>query len=771
MTAPADTAAPPAPGDFDARWYARRYPDVALSGLDPEAHYRRIGRMLGRAGAPLQGEAAGQGSADGAADAAMDELLGVAARFGTRSRRDDPPDPPAREDDPLIARPRGLRLGAAAAATIGPAQIDDPVDAFHLATPADIGRVAAPLEILRALRDGRHRGLAELSALAVGEALREGPDAISDLWVEGAARMCLKLGGEISQRAQRADGGFVSAWQAAPKEPKRLRRVGHAALPVSGPLWWELELDNPFMPVLVCLADAAQFTRDAAVIAFPSLARGGSHAAELALHRENGAGIGAFWRLSECFLQALETQVPAIGGIEIILATATGAVNGSEPIFDPDIGDWLEHLFGLRPGISPLPVDSGSSDELFAADEGRAWLAEAYPPRRRNGARLLHLPADHIPSFAALLAAEADLPAVPDVVGPFLVADALTGRPRWSVSLPQREMPWLPALQPLPRAAACPVLRGGPDRAQVGRHAADGLTAMPLGIARRHTALLSQAQSLMRLAPDAPGLILPRAPVQEGPFSVVLRLRDARRAVQLVEAVATAASRRDFQVLAVTEDRTEAARFFTAAAARLGAEVRILPAGADLARAAALARHDEILTLDDRVVLSDGRALAALRSMLASSSDIGSAACTLLRETISGNAAELAASGGMFPARISLLSAPALVIEEPDTGETLPLATYPVIGAALDFALLRRDAILSAAEQIAAVGPDQADTAFALAASGAGYVHLVTSAVAVGTTAPPRAKRSEMDPVGLGALRARKWDRLLASVTILKELR
>ena len=33
---------------FDADWYCDRYPDVALSGLDPLHHFRTIGIMLGR---------------------------------------------------------------------------------------------------------------------------------------------------------------------------------------------------------------------------------------------------------------------------------------------------------------------------------------------------------------------------------------------------------------------------------------------------------------------------------------------------------------------------------------------------------------------------------------------------------------------------------------------------------------------------------------------------------------------------------------------------
>jgi hypothetical protein len=43
---PHELAAARAAGLFDPEWYARRYPDVARSGLDPMRHYLRIGRPL-----------------------------------------------------------------------------------------------------------------------------------------------------------------------------------------------------------------------------------------------------------------------------------------------------------------------------------------------------------------------------------------------------------------------------------------------------------------------------------------------------------------------------------------------------------------------------------------------------------------------------------------------------------------------------------------------------------------------------------------------------
>lgn len=42
---------------FDAGRYARAYPDVALSGLDPKTHYERYGRLLGRDPAPQSSRA------------------------------------------------------------------------------------------------------------------------------------------------------------------------------------------------------------------------------------------------------------------------------------------------------------------------------------------------------------------------------------------------------------------------------------------------------------------------------------------------------------------------------------------------------------------------------------------------------------------------------------------------------------------------------------------------------------------------------------------
>ncbi|MBB3955095.1 glycosyltransferase [Novosphingobium sediminicola] len=42
-------------GQFDAAWYANRYADVAMSGIDPAQHYLWIGRRLGRRSGPDSG--------------------------------------------------------------------------------------------------------------------------------------------------------------------------------------------------------------------------------------------------------------------------------------------------------------------------------------------------------------------------------------------------------------------------------------------------------------------------------------------------------------------------------------------------------------------------------------------------------------------------------------------------------------------------------------------------------------------------------------------
>ena len=37
-----------ASGQFDAEWYVKEYPDVAMSGMDPAEHFLWIGTTLGR---------------------------------------------------------------------------------------------------------------------------------------------------------------------------------------------------------------------------------------------------------------------------------------------------------------------------------------------------------------------------------------------------------------------------------------------------------------------------------------------------------------------------------------------------------------------------------------------------------------------------------------------------------------------------------------------------------------------------------------------------
>lgn len=735
---------------FDADWYLRTYPDVAASGLAPRDHYDRIGRLLGRRCGP---------DADiPPASVAPTSPRAAAATLG-RPRAIEPIVGPG-SDGPLTDRPANFNPGvpAASGSAGGRVSVNDPIDALMLAAPSDGAAHAAPVELLRKMARGDLRGIDALAPDAMGPALRDGACAIGDVWFKGTLR--LRLGDETAERAERRT---IAAWQASPSQPGQLQRIGSATLPETGPFWFEAAPDNPYMPILLVLGDGNGMTLDVGVLPFPSLARGGRHAAEMALHRRSGVGVTALLRRGEALLAALGARdEAAIGVIEIQPRGATGSATGAEPIFDVAFGDWCALLFGLRPGCRTPAV----------REIGQDWLAEAYPGMRRPGARTLRLPCDHIPTLAALVAGAEDLPLAARAAAPFLVACAETLRPRWSVGLPAEAMPWLAGLQPDPHAAPCPILEGPVARtmaqtvAQTVAHPSNRLAPLPLSIAFRGPQPLPEARRLLRFAADAAAPLLP-ASAPEGPFSVALAVRDPDRAVRLLGALGEAAGRRDLDLLLYGPGAP-------ALHETLDGAGQVLSADADtpIEAIAGRAAHAEILMLDDAIVLSEPRVLSVLRAMLAADASVASAACCLLQEARSGKKLDLkTATAGLFPISVSVMTAPFLVVGEPDPSEALPLATYPVLGNALSCAFVRRSALEATLPALRGVAPDMLETTFGLAASAAGYAHLATTVVALGLGGAPQTRRDEMDPLDLSGLRVRRWDDLLATTTLLQELR
>lgn len=138
--------------EFDAGWYRRRYPDVALSGMDPAAHYLRYGAEFGRDPGPgFQGGAYLRANPD-VARAGWNPLLHYLAHGRAEGRA---PQPAA--DDPETAawhRVDTIRGRLYVLGLVAPALAD--WDWIRMADPSPAARALAARELaMWHMRQGR----------------------------------------------------------------------------------------------------------------------------------------------------------------------------------------------------------------------------------------------------------------------------------------------------------------------------------------------------------------------------------------------------------------------------------------------------------------------------------------------------------------------------------------------------------------------------------------------------------------------------------------
>lgn len=530
---------------------------------------------------------------------------------------------------------------------------------------------------------------------------------IGDLWFAHGARLVLSLRG--------AGAAILSAYQV----DRETTCVGRALLPDEGPAFVDADLANPFLPVLLVLSEPDGLTREVGLIAFPSLARGGLHHAELIA--AGGAGTST---------QTLWTYAAARAGERspTTLAVRLAGATGAEPIFSREMRAWLA-LFGVS--LAALAGTEAERDALAAVD---------LPEGDAASARLV-LPPDAIPTIATVTGAALDRRAGEDTcIAPYLVADATTGRPLWGVTLPPD--PALVALQ----AADLPLLRGvGP-----------GGPAIATCIRLRDPDRESVPQTLLPRAPA-------RGPVLSGsgrPLTCILTATEPERTARCLAALAAQEGEAPRVLLHLRDPRLRAA--MAAALARH-------PAGGEITDrdprdvAWLLAAGTDLLILSDDAMLYDPRTLDTLRALAEAPRTASAAAVTLQEIPQRRSSLVHQECGGYFPTQINLIGAPSVVLSAPDVASALPQATYPVMANDLAATLVSRAAL-------AAAGVGRLDpVGFGLAALLAGYRHLATSAVRVGTVAR-LAHREVTDPLAPARIAPARWVELLGQVTMLREL-
>ncbi|MEE2635257.1 hypothetical protein DD556_17325 [Phaeobacter sp. JL2872] len=773
------------PHGFDANWYRKTYPDVDLSGLSAQEHYRLVGARLGRK--PHAGTKSPKPVVPPATPPKPAKAKPAAA-----------PAAPAPRTAAIIDRPANLNLSATETRIPSPKTAADPaerargitVGGIFFGPAADPGALRTPLSAYAAMMGLEARLPADIAVadLCCSHLVRQGVIQIENAWFADAGTLRLQLA------EGRGAGCTLRAYQAPLSQPDALQELGPGiCLPDQGPAFWDLPLLNTLSPLLMEISGPAVESCGVLLLPFPSLLPGGIHAGELKALLAAPNPMEAFWTLSQRFLsQLLDAGVSgrAITTLEADLA----GVSGSEPLFRQDVLCWLAAVFSL----APAPVLPGAPSEGETVLAARLQQYEDLPdtltaklkstPGTQDGPTgqglQLSLPAGGIPTIGALVAPHFDMHMLARKTGPFLVSDRGSLRPRWSVSLP----PVSGATSGIPllcNPAAGPQKDSGAVLPATGM--SDPIAPLPI-----HMAILPRPEE----PPHITRLMMPVAPdaratgAVQGGLSILLTAEDPERCaavLQSVQAQVTPGEPLDLAVRIDTPDPAVQAQIekslvaLTEEQGATGSRIqswRRLPADAEIAVEAATAEQPLVLTISDHVVLYDPSVLADLQKLLEKNPQAGSVSPLLLEETIVKKKVVLQpAAGGLFPGQLSFATAPRLGVIEPDPSQALPHHVYPVLANTFQMALLRRQAVADArdkARQTAQQDSVQAtghntDLQLGLDLLDAGWHNLCSSQLRAGFTgAYPR--RDAIDPISGSYMDIGRWERMFGSVTVLREL-
>jgi hypothetical protein len=734
------------PPDFDADWYAATYPDVALSSLNPREHYRRFGRILGR---PPKGSASPRPVELASAEEVARHMDSPSAK------RETPPAPsqqPVEQEpvksSPIIDRPKDFDPTATLPKAAPPKPGGGPGGVFSLEALSKID--AATDESRSAIRPAL-QAYAKLLNIEAPSGLNEAAATVScgatpfqaestrieNAWFVDGSRLRLALAGGTEGAAQ-SDARVLRAYQANPASPAELHLLGSGVmLPALGPVFHDLELLHPLMPLLLELSDADGAARAFALLPFPSLLPGGVHGAELRALQVEPKPMDSFWALSEAMLREAvgDDGSPDRSVVGVSVGADQGANDGL--LLTALFQEWLAAVFGVA--VEPT------------------GHASAGAPRRQGKSRTsktglqLVLPPGFLPTISALVSRRLPPADGAAMNGSYLVAEPDSYRPRWSIALPGDQ----------DFGSAVPLLKA-PSKADAPSVAPIEIAPVPLAIALRSRSALPIPGSGVAVG-DAVPLAADR-----GTLSVLVDASDGSRVSRLIQTIRRAVGGElEFIVcIAGTDSEIRAALDRTCG----GEGWREAPEGAGLPEIARGLRGETLLTVSDRIELDDGRQLLALLELLERRETASSVACALLAETIIKKEVVLQpASGGLFPTGVSFVSGPHLSFGEIDVLQALPDLTYPVVANTRHLTVWRRRALAELSEGRGAASAAAEDARIGLDLTRAGYRNWCTTQVRARLLGPYVA-RDMIDPVGGGYLPPDRWHDILSRVTVGREL-
>jgi hypothetical protein len=365
-------------GLFDGRWYLAQYPDVAAAGLDPLVHFAKNGWREGRDPGPGFRTSAYLKVNPDVAGTGRNPLLhyieyGRSEGRELQVRRPSPePSPPAIAHD-----------------------FPDPAPVFRGELPQKAAvrwtrSYQLSADDLRAVgQGGLVVGLAEQAEQR--DALQSEFERLAFLSGFAARPASGPRAGAIGASASLIDAWYFNAFGLRTRwhdreRPFVARAYQHdpstGALAIVGETLVESDLDlvdlnlvDPYFPVLFLFAGTEGTVRGTCLLAFPSLCRGGLHYAELLAHSPEAPDP-----VREGLLQAGRFEDAKDNPqrlIRLIALNGEGG-DGTTPIFDPLFRNWLEKvasvtvLEGSGETALDLPFDMVSSLSILGQLRGKA---------------------------------------------------------------------------------------------------------------------------------------------------------------------------------------------------------------------------------------------------------------------------------------------------------------------------------------------------------------------------------------------------------------
>ena len=567
----------------------------------------------------------------------------------------------------------------------------------------------------------------------------------------------------------------------------RLAQIGETVVAADGMAFVSQFLHNPLHPLLitVCAANGDVAAMDA--LPFPSLCRGGLHHAELLALGTSAGYLYDLRVVSDTLLREIWDRAPAAKGRHISeIAIDLRRAAGAEPIFSADVLQWL--VLGNGIAVTPAVETDGDDGDAPAVDDGllgtalaNSGLLDYGNKTRREPGLTLTIPADAVPSLAAVVSRRLAMGKEADAsVTAFLTAQAVTGEPRWYVSLPPMTTS-LAALQPPLMPSAHPVLkppRGSGPAAELK----DAASPAALAIRFIDETFKTDEQRILPVAPDVAEIIARPEEDDEakaGPLvSVVVSVRNG--SVMLRDLLASLATQTLASVteLILVDNRSHVhhrVQIEQAAAEHFKGRTTIIDADAPFNLSAqtnagvAAANGRYVCLAHSDVILFDPRTLATLVT-LAGGDMVGAASCMMLEPRPGRTEGVRFRSAGLFPQALAFGGRPRITFAEPDCGVVFGPATYPVAAVGFALACMRRalwDEIGGLdAERVAT---DFGDADFCLRALAAGYTNVCTTALAAFHSG--HATRGiSFDVLASGRLTAVPLPELLAKCTVLRRI-